>query len=106
MALVNWFDSTPVGTKKVEATLTAENTFSDEFRIKPGTFFNVKAEGTFVGTVTLQWQFDGTGTFEDYASDDKKWAGTFIHDESFVIFRIGFKTGDFTSGSVNVRISQ
>ena len=91
-------------------TLTAENTFTDAIAIIGQ--FNVSISGTFSGTVTLQRKFsDETDWF-----DINSWTAAFEGwDEEpssrstipeIVTYRLGFKTGDFSSGSAKCRIGQ
>lgn len=87
------------------ATVTAENTFT-----VPAAFlgtFNVSVVGsTFVGTVTLQRSFDKGfvwGDVDSWTADTEEWK---FEPEGGVMYRLGCKTGGFTSGSVAVRLSQ
>lgn len=96
---------------KVTAALVAQNTFSD------GIGINGKASGyvrgTFVATVSLQYSEDGGDTWND--SYDKNGSAItftgparFIIEEpsNFIEYRLGIKTGAYTSGTANVGIIQ
>lgn len=81
-------------------TITAQNTFSTGVLTEG--YFNVSISGTFVATVFLQRSTDNstwmdvdsfTGPVEQYGFDPE-----------FMYYRIGVKTGGFTSGSVVCRI--
>lgn len=88
-----------MGTKR--KTISAENTFTDPLNVNGD--YSVQIEGTFVGTVTLQARDGDAGGWVD----DTSWtgeisaAGKKVGDWSF---RLGIKTGDYTSGAVNVVI--
>ena len=99
--------------------LTAQNTFSDWLKpIKRGSsgfdsegFLDVMTEGTWAGTLTVQKRhFHGadptyTNAFdvEDFTANLTK----LIEDRSTTVeYRIGFKTGNYTSGTASVRLEQ
>lgn len=88
----------------VTAAITAENTFTTALAIpvsKPN--FNLSIWGTFSAVVTLQRSFDGGTTWLDVAT-----YGAPIEDRGFepegALYRVGVKTGGFTSGTCNVRL--
>lgn len=94
----------------VEASITAQNMFSDPLQVL-NVPFNFSVSGTFVATVTIQRRF-----FDPAA---KTW-GTWFDVETYTVpkedigiappegvqYRAGVKTGQFTSGTVDLRISQ
>ena len=90
--------------QKATATLTAQNTFTDE-KVFEGDF-NLSIIGTaMVGTLTLSRSFDDGATFvpvATYTADAQKVVKS---PESGIVHKIGFETGDYTSGSVDVRLS-
>ena len=67
--------------------------------------FNLSIWGTFVATVTLQRSFDNGTNWLDIATYTAP-----IEDAGFgygpAIYRAGVKTGDYTSGTINVRLGQ
>lgn len=71
----------------------------------PSPTFNVSISGTWAGTITLQRSFNG---------QDWKDVATFITNaeqvgddpEENIYYRIGFKAGEYTSGTASVRLSQ
>jgi len=67
--------------------------------------FNMSISGTWTGTVTLQRSFNGQDWFdvEAFTLNDQK-----VGDdpEKNIYYRIGFKVGDYGSGTALVRISQ
>ena len=92
-----------------DAIAYAEKTISaaGEFAVLklPAPTFNVSISGTWAGTITLQRSFDGQNWYDvwQFTANDQK-----VGDdpEENIHYRLGFKTGDYTSGSALVRISQ
>ena len=93
----------------VTASLTAENTFTDWYSSRYDNadgYLNLSVSGTWVGTITVQRSFDGGVTpldVEQYTSNIEKYVQDF---ETGVVYRIGFKTGEFTSGTAVCRVSR
>jgi hypothetical protein len=88
----------------VTAEITAENTFTDPLFItsKP---FSLSISGTFSATWTLQRSHDGGANWNDVVSDTV--ADELSGNEPIgALYRIGVKTGNFTSGTVVVRMAQ
>ncbi len=86
----------------VSATIIAQNTFSNSIDIPAG-YFSVSVQGTFVGTITLQKTYDGG--FVWYDVDTFSIAGENVGLEpEGAKYRIGVKTGGFTSGIIYVRL--
>lgn len=93
----------------VEEDVTVENTFSDSIRVTGITssrIFTVIREGTWVATVTLQRSIEVEGNWEDVTTYTTN--GTITYDDGLdnqiVYYRIGVKTGDFTSGTVELTL--
>ena len=84
------------------AAISAQNTFSDSVRI--GKYFNVSVSGTFSATVTAQRSYDNSTWY-----DVDSWTvptETVGYEPEFIWYRVGVKTGGYTSGTVNVRIGR
>lgn len=106
-------------TTVVTATLTAENTFSDwikpldqlSYGINGVGFLDLAINGTWAGTLTVQKRhFHGsTPTYTD-AYDVVEYTANavkLIEDHSNTVeYRVGFKTGNFTSGSASIRLEK
>jgi hypothetical protein len=92
----------PKETGLVTATITAQNTFSDGLYTKGS--FNLSIWGTFVATITVQRSFDLGSTWLDVDTFDAPIETVGTDPEAVVVYRAGVKTGDFTSGTVNIRI--
>lgn len=89
---------TTVASKAIEA----ENTFSDPVPLSG--YFNVSISGTFVATVTVQRSLD-KNTWYDVNSFTAPFEGAAMEPES-LFYRVGVKTGNYTSGTVNVRLGK
>lgn len=90
--------------RSVSATITAQNTFTDPLRIYKGERGSISVAGNFSGTVTLERRLDGQNwrRVDSWTAPTEK---SYYADESVEI-RIGVRTGDFTSGSVEVRLGR
>ncbi|MAO22080.1 MAG: hypothetical protein CMJ25_15135 [Phycisphaerae bacterium] len=91
----------------VTAALTAQNTFTDW--IYSTKEFNLSISGTFVGTITVQRAFDTADADNDARDVDTFTAPieTYGFEPSGVaLYRAGFKTGEYTSGTANIRIGR
>lgn len=88
----------------VTGTLTAENTFTDALAVFKGSA-NLSISGTFSATATLQRSFDGGSTYLDVTTYTEAAERVFDEPEG-ALYRVGVKTGAYTSGSVVVRIGQ
>lgn len=80
--------------------ITAANTFTTPVLIQPGNTFDISISGTFVATVVLQRSKDQT-TWLDVASFTAPSEQTGSAGSAWY-FRLGVKTGGFTSGPVSV----
>jgi hypothetical protein len=97
-----------------KADLTAQNTFSDwispvKTREPKAGYLSVSVTGTWAGTITVQKRMDHAGTYtdpidvEDYTENMAK----LIEDHVWPVeYRVGFKTGNYTSGTAAVIIER
>ena len=84
------------------ASITAENTFTTPVTLEG--YFNLSISGTFTATVTVQRSYDGS-TWHDVDS----WTAPSEEvgfEPEYRAYRIGIKSGDYTSGTVEVRIGE
>lgn len=97
----------------VTAALVAENTFSNSIRVvgvgSAGRRFGVVVTGTFTATINVQRSFDNL-TWADIGSPFVLTGpvNTTYYDElenQIIWYRIGIKTGDYTSGTANVTLT-
>lgn len=82
--------------------ITAQNTFTTAVQLEG--YFNVSISGTFTATVTLQRSFDNS-TWRDVDSWTAPAEEVGMEPE-ICWYRIGVKTGNFTSGTVSVRLGR
>jgi hypothetical protein len=112
----------------VTASLSAENTFTDAIKIT-GTGarrrVHVVVTGTWVATIRAQRRYTENGTWEDVpaqafslvatSSGSNNWDGsetanfdkwvTDFNDNETVYYRVGIKTGGYTSGTAVIELS-
>lgn len=82
------------------ASIGAQNTFTDPVQLTG--YFNLSISGTFSATVTVQRSTDSS-TWRDV--DSYTAAAEEVGFEPEVMFyRVGVKTGAYTSGTADVRI--
>ena len=87
----------------VRSSLTAENTWTDTIDI-PADNFSLSVWGTFVATISVQKTFDGGTTW--LAVEDFTTPGEYIGTEpEGSKYRVGIKTGYYTSGTVELRLA-
>lgn len=86
----------------VSASIAAQNTFTDAVRL--GKDFNISIQGTFSATVTVQRSYDNTNWYdvESFSAATEKIG----FEPEYIWYRIGVKTGAYTSGTAVVRIGQ
>jgi len=85
---------------KITASISAENTFSDVANIEG--YFNLSISGTFVATVTVQRSTDKSTWMDvDSFTAPTQEVG---FDPEHMWYRVGVKTGDYTSGTVVIRV--
>lgn len=95
----------------VTKAISAENTFSDPIRVTgvgEGRRFGIIVAGVFTATVTIQYSVGDVGSWVDlpttYAAPT---TDSYLDDQDnqIIYYRIGVKTGDFTSGTVTATLS-
>lgn len=87
---------------KATASIAAQDSFTDWMMARG--LFNLSIGGTFVATVTLQRRFQG-GDPADVESFTAPAEEQYAEDEPGVEYRLGVKTGDYTSGDAACRLS-
>jgi hypothetical protein len=78
-------------------TLSAENTYTETKEVYGNC--DISIAGTFEGTLTLQRSFDEGSTWKDVDTFTAPEETYFYEPRPNVLFRVGFKTGEYTSGS-------
>lgn len=91
-------------TDSASATIEAQNTFTNAV-VMDYEGLDVSVSGTFVAVVTVQRSFDNGATWLDVETISSPIER---HGKACIgaWYRAGVKTGDFTSGSVVVRIGR
>lgn len=90
----------------VSLAISAQNTFTPWVALLGE--FNLSISGTWAGTVTIQRTFDGGTTVLDvntYTANIED-RGSEPHGHGYTLYRVGIKTGQYTSGTANVRLNQ
>lgn len=94
--------------QKVTSAIAAQNTFTNEIRVTGVTrnfFLTISNIGT--NEVTLQRSVGAPGSWVDVDSYTTNQTNTVINDEldnQIIYYRIGIKTGDYTSGTVTTTL--
>ena len=83
--------------------ITAENQFTDAIRVKNVGIVVVDDTSSIAATITLQVKPDGSSTWID-TGDTFTTEGAWSFDAAGEQYRVGVKTGGFTSGTATVYI--
>jgi len=84
------------------ASIAAENTFTDAVRLEG--YFNLSLSGTWVATVTVQRSIDNSTWVDvDTFTANSEEVG---FEPELMWYRVGVKTGAYTSGTVVVRLGR
>ena len=113
-----YFRSTNVGSlfrlasagQTVTAAVTGENSFTDPIRvtgIDNGRVFSIVITGTWTATVTLQRSVGEPGDWTDVTTYTANQSTSYDDtlDNQIIYYRLGVKTGGFTSGTANLELS-
>jgi hypothetical protein len=89
-----------------EASITGANSFTEATVFDPRRPFNASVSGTFSATVALQRSFDAGVTWLSVWTTTT--AAEIMVDtiEEDIQWRLGVRTGDYTSGTIVARVSQ
>ena len=96
--------------QSVAQSISAANVFSDYIIVEgvgETRRFTINITGTWVGRVTLQRSFDEGVSWDDVTSYTSNTTTTYNDglDNQIVRYKIGIKTGNYTSGTANVSLS-
>jgi hypothetical protein len=94
----------------VEVSITAQNTFSDPIRVTGvggARIFGFTVAGTFSASWTIQQSVGEPGNWQDTTTQTAPVSTSYDDnlDNQIVYYRIGVKTGNFTSGQVDCQLS-
>jgi hypothetical protein len=97
--------------QQVSASITAEDTWSNSIRVTgvgDARSFSVQITGTWSATVTVQRSIGEEGDWQDVPTlshtTNQLYGYADALDNQIVYYRIGVKTGDFTSGTVEAQL--
>ena len=93
-----------MGQRLQTRSISAENLYTDSAEIQG--YFNISISGTWVGKVTAQRSFDLGSTWFDVATWTANTQEYGYEPERKVYYRVGIKTGEYTSGTAVIRLSQ
>lgn len=93
-----------MGVAIAERSIAGQNLFTDPVKLTG--FFNISLSGTWVATVTVQRSFDDGSTWFDVETFKANAEEYGFEPEHGVIYRVGVKTGHYTSGTVVTRLSR
>lgn len=90
----------------ITASLVAQNTFSDPIgRADAGQRdIGIGISGTWAGTLTVQRSLDGGTTWGDTTTTTTANAELTVTAVIGALYRIGFKTGAYTSGTAAIKL--
>lgn len=86
------------------ASITAENTFTDSLGLHK--YFNISISGMWTATVTVQRSFDFGVTWlkvDTFTANTEEYG---FEPEDGVLYRAGVETGNYTNGTIVLRLSQ
>lgn len=90
----------------VETTITAQNQFTDPLQLDIKDRFSVTIGSGLVGTITVQVSYDGGTTWFDVKTYTLATVEISEPCAENAKYRIGVKTGDFTSGTGVLRLGR
>jgi hypothetical protein len=93
-----------VGSKLQTRSIANENLFTDA--IECVGYFNISISGSWEATVTVQRSFDTGSTWLDVATWTANTQEYGFEPERGVWYHAGVKAGEFSGGTVVIRISQ
>lgn len=114
----SYFKATNVGSllriqstgQTVSATISAQDTFTNPIRVSGvgnQRQFGITLSGTFVATVTLQYSVGEPGNWVDVQDYTAPISENYVDDldNQVIYYRIGVKSGNYTSGTVTATLS-
>lgn len=101
-----FYDSPRATGFAVEAVIDGANQFTEPAEFDARRPFNLSVSGSFVAAVVLQRSFDEGSAWHDVWIASEPAEKGVANFETDVLWRVGCKTGQFSSGAVNVRLSQ
>ena len=93
-----------MGVAVITRSIAAENLFTDPAKLTG--FFNISLSGAWNATVTVQRSFDQGSTWfdvETFVGNAQEYG---FEPEGGIVYRVGVKTGEYTSGTIVMRLSR
>ena len=87
-----------------DASAATENTYTTAIYISG--YFNLSISGTWAGTVTVQRSWDLGTSWVDVSTYTANTQKVGFEPEENIQYRVGIKTGGYTSGTAVMRLSQ
>jgi hypothetical protein len=94
------------GSEKKSATISAQDTFTSSLYLDTGESLIMSLTGTWSATATLQRSFDNGVTWLDYYEVTGNTSLEITENDDNVYYRLGVKTGNYTSGTLYASISK
>jgi hypothetical protein len=88
----------------LEKTLSGAGQFTDWKYVSDDRFVDLSISGTFSATITLQRKFTKYGDVVDYttfAAEEE----TYFYVPTGAYYRVGIKSGDYSSGDAKIKFS-
>lgn len=100
--------STPTNEVTIGSAPGASGIFTDPVKVNEKGYLNISVfgESAWEAIVTLQRSFDGGSNYVDFDTFTVNYQDGHTDHEPNVLYRIGVKNGDWTSGDVTVRLSK
>ncbi len=94
------------GTKTISTSIGAQNIFSNTIEVDSGERVIVNITGTWGATVTVQVSYDDGSNWLDLDATTSNASTAYTENLNDVLYRVGVKTGDYTSGTVEAELGK
>ena len=102
LVLIVALTGTATAAEEVCISITAQNTFTDTLVIEGPLQVSVEDTSSMSMTITLQRLHYATGSYIDVTGDITEEGVYTVSDGGGATWRVGCKTGDYTSGTASV----
>lgn len=93
------------GPKYVEKSIKTDNTYTDPIEVLEGETVTLLVNGTWAGKITVQKSYNEGANWADYVYTEYNTAYDITETtDNNTLYRAGFKSGDRTSGTAEVRL--
>lgn len=94
------------GTTKQSRTISSQNIFTDSIEVEANESVIIEITGIWDGTVTLQKSLDSGANWLDLYFYTDNISTTITEYSNDILYRLGIKTGDYTSGTAEVAVGK